>query len=282
MSSLSNIRTRLSAVTNIKQIATSMEMVASARFKKAQDQAKQAQFYIAKVHEILEKISAACTEFKHPLFIQRQVRKSVLVVVSSDRGLCGAYNSTLLAAADKFLQERRSEEVSLILLGKKAIQYYQNKPRLIVATFPGWSGKITLPQIQKLSEQLISGFVSNHFDAVWLAYTKFISLMHREVRVEKFLPIGKPEAKQKILNYIFEPGPELLLEQLLPRYCMTKIESLLNEAHASELAARIFSMKAAAKNAEEMIKQLTLERNKTRQASITRELLETTASMRES
>jgi F-type H+-transporting ATPase subunit gamma len=281
MSSLSHIRSRLSAVTNIKQITTSMEMVASARFRKAQDKAKQAHFYISKMQEILERISDASQEFKHPLFIERPVKKISLVVVTSDRGLCGSYNANILTMSDSFLKEQETGRASLILLGKKGIQHYQRKQWKIDLALPGWSGKISLEQIRELSEQLVLNFLSKKTDAVWIVYTKFIALMNREVTLEKFLPIGKPEAKQKALNYLFEPQPEELFEHLLPRYCLTKIETVLNEAYASELAARIFSMKAAAKNAEEMIEHLTLERNKMRQTSITRELLETTASMRE-
>jgi F-type H+-transporting ATPase subunit gamma len=277
MSSLSNIRNRLRSVGNIKQIATSMEMVASARFRKAHDKAKQAQFYIAKMQEILEKISGASPDFIHPLLKERSGKKIGVVVVTSDRGLCGAYNANILSAADKFLKDKEPENVELILLGRKAIQYYHQKKWTIRSEHCG-GGKIQLQQIKELSDQLVKSFFPGRLDSIWLIYTKFYNLMQREVILEKFLPIGKLKGTNSAgLSYLFEPNIEELYEQILPRYCMTKIETMLYEAHASELAARIFSMKAAAKNAEEMIEQLTLERNKVRQAGITRELLETTS-----
>lgn len=282
MSSLSNIRHHLRAIENIKQITTSMEMVASARFRRAQDRARQAQFYIAKMQEILEKLSSASTDFTHPLFIQRTIKKTGLVVVTSDRGLCGAYNSSILSAAEQFLKDQQTQNVELTLLGRKAIQYYQHKKWNIQTQLAGWCGKITLAQVKELSDHLVKSFLSGNVDTIWLVYTKFHTLMQREVVLEKFLPIGKPKGeKRDSLNYIFEPNIDEIYEQILPRYCMTKIETMLNEAHASELIARIFSMKAAAKNAEEMIEHLTLERNKVRQTGITREMLETTSSIRE-
>jgi F-type H+-transporting ATPase subunit gamma len=281
MSSLSNIRNRLHAVGNIKQITTSMEMVASARLRKAQLRAKQTQFYIAKMQELLEKINSAYPDFTHPLFIKRAIKKTGLVVVTSDQGLCGAYNTRVLAAADQLLKDQQPENVALTLLGRKAIHYYQHKKWKIQSQLPGWSGKITLAQVKELSEQLVKSFLSRHLDCIWLVYTKFYTLMHREVVVEKFLPLGQPTGEKRGgLSYIFEPNIEEIYEQLLPRYCMTKIESMLNEAYASELVARIFSMKTAAQNAQEMIEHLTLERNKIRQTGITREMLETTSSIK--
>jgi F-type H+-transporting ATPase subunit gamma len=277
MSSLSNIRNRLRSVRNIKQIATSMEMVASARFRKAHDKAKQAQFYIAKMQEILEKIPSP--DAIHPLLKERSVKKIGVVIATSDRGLCGAYNVNILSVADKFLKDKQPENVELILLGKKAAQYYHNKKWTIRSQLNG-GGKIQLKQIKELSDQLVKSFYPGDLDSIWLIYTKFYNLMHREVILEKFLPIGKLKEKSGAgLSYLFEPNIEELYEQILPRYCMTKIETMLHEAHASELAARIFAMKAAAKNADEMIGQQTLECNKVRQAGITREMLETTSSI---
>lgn len=287
MSSLSTIRKQLRAVENIKQITTSMEMVASARFKKAQEKAKQAGVYIAKLQEILEKIATATTDFRHPLFIQRPLKKSGVVIVASDRGLCGAYNATIFSVADRFLKERTTENVELYLLGKKAVQYYQGRKFKIAHEMIGWSGKITLAQVKAFSDLLVRQFLLKNLDSIFLIYTKFHTLMQREVVVEKFLPLGQPYEKSKIpekkraLNYIFEPTIEELYEQLLPRYCMTKMETVFNQAYASELTSRIFSMKAAAKNAEEMLEHLSLEHNKIRQTQITRELLETTAFIRE-
>jgi F-type H+-transporting ATPase subunit gamma len=260
-----------------------MEMVASARFRKAQAKARQAQRYIGKMGEIVDHLSHASTEFDHPLFAARAVKKIGLVVVSSDRGLCGSYNTTVFSHADQFLKGRDATSVELILVGRKAIQYYHHNQWTISSRFPGWSGKITLAQIKEMSNQFVKRFLSGELDEIYLVYTRFYTLMERKVVLEKFLPLGKPKEEKRgfVLNYLFEPNIEEIYMQLLPRFCMTKIETMLNEAHASELVARIFSMKAAAKNATEMIDHLTLERNKVRQTGITREMLETISSIRE-
>lgn len=278
MVSLLSIRNRLSAVDNIKQITTCMEMVASARLRKAQDRAKQGQFYIAKMRELLERLERNSTDFKHPLFERRRCKKKGLVVVTSDKGLCGAYNNRIYTTADRFLKNDSSESIELILIGQKGVGHYRNKQWRVRSSLTGWSGKITQPQINQINEALIEGFLSGDLDEIWLVYTKFHTLMDREVVVEPFLPIGKPPAnsEEKSINYLFEPNLEAIYTHLLQRYCMIKIGSMLHEAHASELVARIFAMKAAAQNAQDMSAALTLERNKVRQAGITREILETT------
>lgn len=315
MVALNNIRSRLKAVDNIKKITSSMEMVASARLRKAQDRARKAQFYVAKLRGILERLEDSSTDYKHPLFEKRVGKKIVtihepaeslrkaqfakvgidshhreainqkdaipeqllkigVVIVASDRGLCGAYNTRVFDAADAFLKPG----MELILVGRKAVQYYQRQQWKIRRQWNGWSGKASFLQVREFTDQLLQDFLKKQLDEVWLVYTQFHNLMRRQVVVEKFLPIGKPAAQKnsKSLNYIFEPDLDEIYEQIIVRYCATQIETMLDQAHASELAARIFAMKAASKNAEEMHDSLTLERNKVRQSNITRELLEIT------
>ncbi len=315
MVALNNIRSRLKAVDNIKKITTSMEMVASARLRKAQDRARKAQFYVAKLRGILERLEESSLDYKHPLFEKRVGKKIVtihepaeslrkdqfakmgvdshhkeainqkdrvpeqllkigVVIAASDRGLCGAYNTRVFAAADAFLKPG----MELILVGRKAVQYYQRQQWKIRRQWTGWSGKTNFLQVKEFTDHLLQNFLQEELDEIWLVYTQFHNLMRREVVVEKFLPIGKPDAHKnpKPVNYILEPDLDEIYEQILTRYCATQIETMLDQAHASELAARIFAMKAASKNAEEMHENLTLERNKVRQSNITRELLEIT------
>ena len=145
-------------------------------------------------------------------------------------------------------------------------------------TWTDWSGKATFIKVKEFTNTLLHYFIEKELDEIWLVYTQFHNLMQRTVVVEKFLPIGKPEAQKnhQVVNYILEPDLDEIYEQILVRYCTTQIETMLDQAHASELAARIFAMKAASKNAEEMHTALMLERNKARQSNITRELLEIT------
>jgi F-type H+-transporting ATPase subunit gamma len=275
MVTLREIRRRLRSVENIKQITKTMEMVAAARLRKAQAKAEQARPYAEGIKGILENLSDS--SLTHPLFEQREVKKTGLVVVSGDRGLCGAYNSHIFSAADKFLKERPKDSVELILLGSKAVDYYQNKKWPIRYSFTHWGGKITLSQIKSLAEQLEVWFLEEELDEIWLIYTHYISLLSRTVIVEKFLNISEPKHEKKsdlLLDYIFEPTPEEIYAEILPHYCLTKIQNALAEAYASELAARFIAMGAATKNAEEMIVDLTMVRNKVRQAGITKEMLE--------
>jgi len=276
MVALNQIRGRLKAVGNIRQIATSMEMVASALLRKAQERAKKAQFYVAALHEILIRL-AHSAEYKHLLFEKRDSQKIGLVVVASDRGLCGAYNSRVFAEAQTLLKEG----VELILLGKKGVRYYRDGTYPIRSQWTGWSGKATYSEIKTFTEGLLHDFLNGKLDEIWLVYTQFRNLTERSVVIHPFLPIQRLDTSQdpKRLNYILEPDLATLYEEILPRYCTTQIETMLDQAYAAELAARIFAMKAASQNAEEMLEHLTLERNKVRQSAITRELLEITSSL---
>ncbi len=278
MATLRDIRKRIRSVENIKQITRAMEMVAAARLRKAQARAEQAQPYAAKMRHILENLATASAEFTHPLYEQREVKKTGLVVVAADRGLCGSYNTNIFQVTDRFLKELGQDKVELIAVGRKAVEYYRRRKWSIKKRVPEWGGKITYLQIKNLTNELVQWFLNGKLDEIWLAYTHFISIPSRKVVLEKFLNIEKPKSEQEVItDYIFEPNPAEIYADILPRYCVTKIQTVLAEAFASELAARMISMGAATKNAEEMIENLTLVRNKVRQAAITKEMLEITA-----
>jgi F-type H+-transporting ATPase subunit gamma len=279
MATLRDIRKRIRSVENIKQITRAMEMVAAARLRKAQAKAEQAQPYASKMRQILENLATASSEFTHPLYQQREVKKTGLVVIAADRGLCGSYNTNIFQTADRFLKQAGQDKVELIAVGRKAVEYYRRRKWTIKKRVPEWGGKITFQQTKNLTHELVDWFISGELDEIWLAYTHFISIPSRKVVLEKFLKIEKPktEGKQVITDYIFEPDPVEIYAEILPRYCVTKIQTVLAEAFASELAARMISMGAATQNAEEMIENLTLVRNKVRQAAITKEMLEITS-----
>lgn len=277
MVALRDIRNRIQSVKNIQQITSTMERVASTRLRKAQTHAKESQPYAEKLAEILEKLATASTDFSHPLFEQREIKKIGLMVVAADKGLAGPYNHNIFSAADKFL--KANSHTQLILLGRKAMHYYQPKAYPICHKWLDWSGKMAFSRIKELSDQLVADFLSEELDAIWFLYTKFHSALRREVVLEPFLPIKPPQSDKKSpsLNYLFEPTAEEIYASILPRYCLTKIQSVLNNAYASELIARMFAMRNAAKNAGDMVENLTLLRNKVRQASITKEMLEIVA-----
>lgn len=277
MTSIRDIRRQLRSIENIKKITDAMERVAAARLRRAQAQVENATPYVTKLKEMLADLASG--ELESPLFEQRDVKKTGVVIIAADKGLSGPYNTNVLSAADKFLKKYSKENVELLLFGKKAVEHYRRRPWDIRFELSDWGGKITLHDIQTFSSQAVSWFLDGTYDEVWLIYTHYISIMKREVMVEKFLNIGKPQTEKKKtnINFIFEPGPTEILDELLPRYCMTLVQMALYEAYASELAARIVAMQMASRNSEEMIHHLTLVRNKLRQGNITREMIEITS-----
>lgn len=275
MSSLRDIRRRLRSTENIKKITDAMERVASARLRRAQAVAEDSRPYAKKMREMLNDLTSS-PEMAHPLFVQREVSKSALIIVSADKGLSGSYNTNVLSTANNFLKQYTPENMSLFLFGKKAIEHYQRTKWPIDERFSGWTGKITRDEISRFSNQVIDHFLTQKYDEIWLIYTQFISIANRKVVLDKFLNIEKPESAEapKHLNYIFEPSPSEILAEILRRYCATRIQEVLHEAYASELSARIMAMQMASKNSEDMIQTLTLHRNRVRQESITREMIE--------
>lgn len=278
MTSLRDIRRRLRSVENIKKITDAMERVAAARLRRAQAKAQQSIPYVSRMKGILENL--ASTEYSHPLFEQREVKKTALVIISADKGLSGPYNTNILSAADKFLKKYDQTNIDVILFGKKAVEHYARKNWRIEREIINWGGIITFPEVIKISNYLVDSYLSGQYDEVWLLYTHYITVMNNEVILEKFLNIGKPKAEKKPLNtnYIFEPSPFAIYAEILPRYCSTKLQAALNDAYASELASRIVAMQTASKNSENMIVDLTLTRNKVRQEGITKEIIEISSS----
>lgn len=272
MTTLRDIKRRLQSVENVKKITDAMERVAAARLKRAQAKAEATRPYSKKLTEILQNLSSGY--ISHPLFETRTVKKTGIAIISADRGLSGSYNANLLSKADEFLKNYKKTNAELILLGRKAIEHYKKKGFPIRYQKADWGGKITLPEIQELTDFLLKSFLSHELDEIWLIYTNYISIFNRKVIIEKFLNIAKPENSKQSTNYIFEPNEDEILSEILPRYSLVKVQGAFFEAYASELSARIIAMRMASKNSTDMIQRLTLIRNKVRQASITREMIE--------
>jgi F-type H+-transporting ATPase subunit gamma len=280
MATLRDLRRKIHSVGNIRKITEAMEMVASSRLRKAKIKAEASRPYALMLKEILDNLIAASDELEHPLITARPVKKTGVVIIAGDRGLCGGYNHDVFNKAEKFLTNYDLAQVELIIIGKKSADYFEHKKWNIVLKIDEWGGKITYFQIEKLAETLMNFYLSGQMDEIWLVYTHFTNMVTRDVKIEKFLNIDKLQEKEKphFNNYyIFEPDAPAIFAEIIPRYCITKIQAILNDAYASELAARIFSMRAATKNTEEMIEQLTLTRNKVRQSGITQELIEITS-----
>ena len=280
MATLRDIRRKIHSVGNIRKITQAMEMVASSRLRKAKVKAETSRPYALKLKEILDNLIASSSELTHPLLKPHPIKKTGLVIVAGDRGLCGGYNHEVFHAAENFLAKYQPHQVDIILVGKKTVDYFEGKKWPILTKIEEWGGKITYSQIEEFTTLLMNFYLNNQLDEIWLVYTHFINMAAREVRTLKFLNIEITELEStKPFNddYIFEPDAVTIFEEIIPRYCVTKIQSVLNDAYASELVARIFSMRTATKNTEEMIEQLTLTRNKVRQSGITQELIEITS-----
>lgn len=287
MANLKAIRNRIKSVQATKKITTAMKLVAAAKVRRAQQRTLAARPFTQRVVHMLREIvrdADAIDLNEMPLLKHREVKKVALIVIGSDRGLCGSYNSTIFRAALERVKKLQAEgkEVSLVLVGLKAVGFF--RPFKSITKHNTYT---LLPAIPTLEEaKLIAGnaeelFISGKVDAVELISTHFISLLRSEVVIQKFLPVEMPEAAQDTTPgtpdplLLFDPSiPEVLQEQLLPKYVENTVFQALLEAAASELAARMNAMSNASTNAGELIHNLTLVYNKARQASITQELLE--------
>jgi len=279
MATLRDLRRRIRSVQGTQQITKAMEMVAAAKLRKAQVKVESSRPYASKMQAMLDNLTQASASLTHPLFEKREVKKVGLVVVTSDRGLCGSYNHNVIHEADNFLKGYEKDKVVLTIIGRKGYTYYLKRPWEIKLKYLGLGGDLNLAQVKNITNDLVNLFLSKEVDEIHFTYTKFHSAVTYKVTTEKFLNIEsqvKAEGKEGFVDYIFEPDPQKIFGSLLPIYCMTRVQIALAESFASEHGSRMISMSAATQNAEEMIEHLTLFMNKLRQASITKEMLEIT------
>jgi len=279
MATLRDLRRRIKSVQGTQQITKAMEMVAAAKLRKAQSRAESSRPYASKMQAILGNLTRAAASLTHPLFEKREVNKVGLVIVTSDRGLCGSYNNNVLHEADKFIRCYTLGQVLVIPVGRKAYSYYSRQPCGTAFHYVGHGGDLDLNLVKDITHHLVNLFLSGEVDEIYFVYTKFLSAVSYRVTTEKFLNIEsqvEEESKEGLVDYIFEPDPDKIFASLLPNYCMTRVQMALAESFASEHGSRMIAMGGATKNAEEMIDHLTLVMNKARQATITKEMLEIT------
>jgi F-type H+-transporting ATPase subunit gamma len=275
MESLKILRRRIKSVSSTMQLTRAMELVSAAKLRKAQTKLVSSRPYASKMQVILENLSSASTAITHPLFEKREVKHKCLVIITSDRGLCGSYNVNVFRKAEEFLSQETKDKIKLVLIGRKGFYHYRRRPWEIRLKYLDFGGKLELTNVKEITSSLVNLFLSREVDEIFLLYTKFLTVTSYRVALEKFLNIEKPDERLTgYLEYIFEPSPEKLFGDLLPRYCSTRVQIALSEAFASEQGSRMIAMGAATRNAEEMIDQLTLLRNKARQAAITKEMVE--------
>lgn len=279
MATLREVKKRIRTVISTRRITKAMEMVAAAKLRRAQSRVEQSKPYAQKLDEMLSHLAAgSATEIAHPYFEERPIKKRTLLIIVSDRGLCGSFNSNLLRLTDKWIAEHNDTELELVLVGKRANDYYKSRFDNIVEYYGDWGGVIDFGRAREIAAYLTNRFVAGETDEIHLAFTRFISLVKYDPGIEKYLPVPRPESggeeASTVSDYIFEPTSEEIYSQLMPSYANTKMITALLESFASEHGSRMMAMGNATKNAGEMVDNLTLEYNKARQAQITKELLE--------
>jgi F-type H+-transporting ATPase subunit gamma len=279
MSSLKVIRRRIRSIGNTQKIFKAMETVAAAKLRRAQQRAQAARPYAMKITEMLDNLSGAASELEHPLFQAREVKRTALVAVTAQRGLCGAYNTNLIRAAEERLRGAPDGTLALVLVGKKGRDHFRRRRWPTLSAHADVPAEAEIAFARGLTEELIGRYLEGEIDRVELMYTQFVNAITRKIVTEVFLPVGGGRATGGGADRgtIFEPGPEAIFSELLPRYATAKLFAAMADALASEHSARMIAMGAARKNAGELLDMLVLQRNRVRQAMITKELLEIVA-----
>jgi F-type H+-transporting ATPase subunit gamma len=278
MATLKAIRKRISSVRNTQQITKAMKMVSAAKLRRAQEAAVAARPYAEKMTELLKNVTARVSGEVHPLLRASDEKKIDLVLFTSDRGLCGGYNANLIRAAEAFIRKNSGDKkIELTLVGRKGADHFRRRRAAIVDRYIGILATPADELAAQIAHKLIARFLNGETDAVYILYSRFRSALSQVPTLEKLLPIALTSSEteaQQLTEYLYEPGVQQLLASLLPRITDVAAQRALLEATASEHGARMTAMDSATSNAAKMIGSLTLQMNRARQASITRELME--------
>lgn len=294
MATLRDIRNKIRAVENIRKITKAMQLVAAAKLNRAQSRAHAVRPFAEELDRLLgglagggiEEMADAPVEFSFiegeaplkttlgRLFSQHEVKKPGLVLVTADRGLCGAFNANLIRAAQLYIREHKDQDCKLITIGKKGHAFFKQRPTPIIYYKSGISDRLVLEEIKEITGRLIELYVKGEVDALYFVYARSIKAALYKVTVQRFLSIPPVEGATTDDNYIIEPSRDELFADLVPLYATSIVFSVLADTFASEYGARMAAMQQATKNADEQVNDLVIERNRQRQATITRELAE--------
>ncbi len=275
------LKRRIKVVKNTQQITNAMKMVAAAKLKVAQAKVEAAIPYTDKMQEILNNLLQATGELSHPLTEKKDsVKRIILVAFTSDRGLCGSFNTNMIRKAHRFVNdaEKKGWETTLAPIGQRGFKYFSKRKFDILANYTGLEPTLTFRDAKKISEGIKEAFMTGGYDAVYICYPKFRNVVSVIPTTFQFLPLapGEPGSEEDAAHsdYIFEPEAEKLFNSLIPRYVDMQFFRLLIESMTSEFATRMTAMTAATDNAEEVVKDLSIKYNKMRQSTITAELLD--------
>jgi F-type H+-transporting ATPase subunit gamma len=280
MATLRDIRRRITSVKSTQQITRAMKLVAAAKLRRAQERLLEARPFARSMHEVIADLALRSPREIHPLLADRPVSRRILLVVTGDRGLCGAFNSNIIRRSLEYLRGAEQEpdvRLTLIVVGRKVRDFYRRRGQVeIRSEHTGFFDKLAFTHAARIAEEVTAAFVGDEVDQVDLLYNEFKSAAAQRVVVEPLLPIrpAAPPEDTPVIEFEFEPSPDAVLASLLPRHVEVAIYHALMESLAAECGARMTAMDNATRNASEMIDLLTLQFNKARQERITKELLE--------
>lgn len=251
-----------------------MKMVAAARLRRAQDRIIATRPYTKKLSELISHLVAYSANYQNKLMESREVKNSLVVVISADRGLCGAFNVNIIKFASAYLSQI-DKPVKLLMVGKKANDYFKKQEYEIIDSYDYFFSNLDVIRSNAIVKKIVDGYLRGDYDKVDLIYTEFKSIIRQVVKAETFLPIVKPEVKNPYsIKYIYEPSAENILDNMIPKHLNLQFWKALLESNAAELGAKMTAMETATNNADEFIRTLTVMYNRARQESITKELLE--------
>src|SRR5262249_5684509 len=282
MPTLLDFRRRIRSVKNTQQITRAMKFVAAARLRRAQESALAARPYASELARMLRSIMTRIDEPQHPLLAQRPEERILLIVLSGERGLAGAFNTNILRKANEFLREHKNKKLSVVPVGKKGRDALKRAGLTFAAEYVNVLARVEFSTAREIAGLVRELYTKDEIDAVYLIFSEFKNVMTANLKVEKLLPVEPEKTSEETdsekgvsqVDYIYEQVPERLLGALLPKYIEAQILRAMLESSAAEYAARMAAMESATRNAGEVIQALTLHMNKVRQAAITKEIIE--------
>ena len=276
MPNLLDIRRRIRSVKNTQQLTKAMKTVSAAKLRRAQERVFSARPYAEQLKRVLGNLTARLENVSHPLLEIRPEERILFVVVTADRGLCGAFNSNITRTGQSFIRDHKEQTIHLVPVGRKGRDFFRRRSASIRSEFVNIFSRLDYGHAKDISEVIVQVYTNSEVDAVYMVYNEFKSVIQQRVVVEKVLPLSRGDLKEteQQPDYIFEQSPQEIFNRLLPRYVEIQIYRALLESAASEHGARMASMDTASRNAGDMIDMLTLNMNRIRQAAITREIIE--------
>ncbi|HYQ55840.1 MAG TPA: ATP synthase F1 subunit gamma [Draconibacterium sp.] len=281
MAGLKEIRTRITSVKTTRQVTSAMKMVSAAKLKKAQDAIFQIRPYADKLHEILTSLSASLDAVEDSVYTQaREPKRILIILISSNRGLCGGFNTNITKKAvelanDKYAKQNKLGDLEFMCIGKQGNRQLKHRGLHVVADENELFNELTFENVSRVAKECMLAFSDKHYDRIELVYNQFKNAAVQNQTCEQFLPVEmEEEANESHFNFIFEPSKEYIIQELIPRSLKIQFYKALLDSHAAEHGARMTAMHQATDNATDLIRSLTLEYNKARQASITNEILE--------